>query len=215
MTQPHQCSTVVADDHPLVLRGLVELLECEPDISVVASCSDGAAALKAILELKPDVAVLDISMPGLTGLEVLGNLALQGCGTKVILLTASVVEIHILTAIAQGAKGLIMKDMALNVLVQCIREVASGQRWFSADLVDAALLHETGHRALSERLDQVLTSREREVMLLVSEGLANKEVGRRLGLSEGTVKIHIHNIFQKLKVPNRTALTALALARRE
>jgi two-component system nitrate/nitrite response regulator NarL len=205
-------SVLVADDHPVVLQGIVGVLRSQADINVVSICRDGVAALKAIREVAPDIALLDISMPGLNGIEILT--AADGCATKIVLLTALATDEQILTAVARGAKGLLLKDGAINDLVHCLHEVAAGRPWLPQDLLDAALERETGRRVISDRLEKSLTTREQQVMLAVSEGLSNKEVGRQLDLSEGTVKIHLHNIYQKVSVANRTALAALAIAHR-
>jgi DNA-binding NarL/FixJ family response regulator len=133
----------------------------------------------------------------------------------VVLLTATASERQLLRAIGDGVQGIVLKEQALTELVQCVRSVAEGRQWLPSNLVDAALEHETRRRSSSHSLIQLLTIREREVSLLVAEGLSNKEVGRRLELSEGTVKIHLHNIYQKLQVNNRTSLAALAIANRD
>ena len=208
-------SIVVADDHPAVLHGLADVLRSNPDMNVVALCSDGATALEAIRKWSPNVAVLDIAMPGLSGLDVLASITADGLATKVVILTATASDAQLLRAIAAGAQGIVLKEEALTELVRCIRTVAEGHPWLPSAVVNAAIERETGRRLASERLTQSLTTRERQIVLLVAEGLSNKMVGRRLELSEGTVKIHLHNIYQKLQVNNRTTLAALAIAYRD
>jgi DNA-binding NarL/FixJ family response regulator len=182
-------------------------------MKVVSLCSDGAAALEAIRKWSPNVAVLDVSMPGLSGLDMLSSIAANGLNTKVVILTATATDRQLLRAIAGGAQGIVLKEEAVAELVQCIRAVAEGRQWLPSALVNAALEREK--KRLSASPTQVLTIREREVVLLVAEGLSNKEIGRRLELSEGTIKIHLHNIYQKLNVNNRTSLTTLAIAYRD
>jgi DNA-binding NarL/FixJ family response regulator len=211
MNQPvsnQSISVVVADDHPVVLQGVVGVLRMHKDLNIVAVCSEGPAAAQAILELHPDVAVLDVAMPGMNGIDILSTILSHDCDTKVIFLTAGVSDKQLLTAIAQGARGLILKDVAADNIVKCVREVAAGRKWIPTDIVEAALEREEGRRDLIEKL----TLRERQITSLISEGLSNKEIGRQLKLTEGTVKIHLHNIYSKLEVPNRTALTAVAIA---
>ena len=208
-------SIVVADDHPVVLHGLADVLRSNPDMNVVALCSDGATALEAIRKWAPNVAVLDIAMPGLSGLDVLASITADGLATKVVILTATASDAQLLRAIAAGAQGIVLKEEALTELVRCIRAVAEGRPWLPSAVVNAALERETGRRSESQRLTQTLTIRERQIMVLVAEGLSNKAVGRQLELSEGTVKIHLHNIYQKLQVNNRTTLAALAIAYRD
>ena len=204
-------SLVIADDHPIVLEGIVGVLSNESDLKLLAKCRTGLGALRAISELKPQVAVLDIAMPEMSGLEILAKLRAEGSETKIILLTANTTDRQLLHGIEHGAKALLLKDAPLTELAQTIRRVAAGERCFPADLVDAALERESGRENVSERL-KALSFREREVMRLVAEGLANKEIGHRLNVSEGTVKIHLHNIYQKTGIGNRTTLAALALA---
>jgi two-component system nitrate/nitrite response regulator NarL len=207
-------SLVIADDHPIVLEGIVGVLSAEDDFRVVAKCRTGAGAFRAITDLKPEVAVLDIAMPEMTGLEILIKLRAEGAKTKIILLTANATDRQLLSGIEHGARALLLKDAPLTDLAETIRRVAAGARCFPSDLVDAALARHIGGENAGERLAG-LSAREREVMRLVAEGLVNKEVGQRLNLSEGTVKIHLHNIYQKTGIGNRTALAALALADRD
>jgi two-component system nitrate/nitrite response regulator NarL len=208
-------SVVVADDHPVVLHGITEILRAQPGISVVAACSAGRAATSAIQQLAPDVAVLDIIMPDVNGLDVLLSIVRHGFKTKVVLLTAVATDDRILAAMTSGAKGLLFKDAAPDNLVDCVREVAKGKLWFPRGLVDAALERESGRQAEGKCLIGALTPREEQIALLVSEGLPNKEVARQLNMAEGTVKLHLHNIYEKLGIPNRTALCALTIPHRD
>ena len=204
-------SLVIADDHPIVLEGIVGVLSAESDFKVLAKCRTGLGALRAISELKPQIAVLDIAMPEMNGVEILTKLRSEGSDTKIILLTANTTDRQVLSGIEHGARALLLKDAPLTELAQTIRRVAGGERCFPSALVEAALQREVGRDNSGERL-KALSPREREVMLLVAEGLVNKEVGKRLNLSEGTVKIHLHNIYQKTGIGNRTALAAFVLA---
>jgi two-component system nitrate/nitrite response regulator NarL len=213
--QRRSISIVVADDHPVVLHGLADLLRANSDMNVVALCSDGATALEAIRKWSPDVAVLDILMPGLTGLDVLTRIVADRLATKVVFLTATASDRQLVRAVSEGAQGIVLKEEALSELIQCIWAVAEGRLWLPLAVINAAVERETKRRSTSQILTQLLTIREREVVLLIADGLSNKEVARRLQLSEGTVKIHLHNIYQKLQVNNRTALAALAIAHRD
>ena len=206
---------VIADDHPIVLEGIAKVLEAETDFDVRAKCSSGTDALRAIREHRPDVAVLDIVMPDMSGVDALTRINSEGLDTKAVFLTANATDAHILALIEKGARGLLMKDTAIGELAFCIRKVAEGGRHFPNDLVAAAIERETGRRSAGEQFERVLSAREREIALLVAEGLPNKEVARRLNLSEGTVRIHVHNIYQKTGIGSRAALTALTLTHRE
>jgi two-component system nitrate/nitrite response regulator NarL len=216
MTDRHKIiSVVLADDHPAILLGVAELLRSNPDIKVAATCGNGTAVMQAIRRLDPTVAVLDFVMPGLNGLEVLMNMSAEHSVTKAVFLTATATDKQLLTAVSRGAKGIVLKEMALDELVQCIRVVAGGREWLPPTLIDAAFQREAARQSGSTHLAQSLTCRERQIVLLVAEGLSNKEMCRRLGLSEGTVKIHLHNVYEKVGVNNRTALAAMAVAGRE
>jgi DNA-binding NarL/FixJ family response regulator len=171
--------------------------------------------LQAIRQLAPTVAVLDFFMPGLNGLEVLANMSAERSLTRAVFLTATATDRQLLAAVSRGAKGIVLKEMALDELIQCVRVVAEGREWLPPSLIDAAFEREAARQSVSTHLAQSLTCRERQIVLLVAEGLSNKEMCRRLGLSEGTVKIHLHNIYAKVGVNNRTALAAMAVAGRE
>jgi two-component system nitrate/nitrite response regulator NarL len=181
-------------------------------LSILAECHDGIAALQSIRQFAPDIAVLDIAMPGLNGLEVLASIVGEGLNTKVMFLTAFASDERILAAIAHGAKGIMLKDATPDSLVECIRNVAAGKQWFPIEVVEIALKRDAGRRSNSEDFVRKLTPREKQIAILVADGLSNKTIARRFDLTEGTVKVHLHNIYEKLEVPNRTALTALAIA---
>jgi DNA-binding NarL/FixJ family response regulator len=199
-------SVVVADDHPVVLRGLVDLLTAEKEFNVVASCTNGAGCVNAIREFAPAIAVIDICMPGLNGLEVLAAATAEELPTRIVLLTAIAHDRDIRAATAGGVHGIVLKEFAPDVLLHCLREVAAGRKWLPPEIVDAALAREKKRGSRLALVDEVLTQREREVMHLVAEALTNKEIARRLNICDGTVKIHLHNVYQKVAVTNRTAL---------
>jgi DNA-binding NarL/FixJ family response regulator len=208
-------SVVVADDHPAVLYGITEILRAQPDISVVATCGAGESATAAIKQFTPNVAVLDIIMPDLSGLDVLLNIKKDGIKTRVVLLTAAATDERILAAMTSGAKGLLFKDAAPDNLIDCVREVANGKLWFPHGLVGGALERESRRQTDRNRSIEALTPREAQIALLVSEGLSNKLVARQLHIADGTVKVYLHYIYEKLGISNRTALCVLAAADRE
>jgi DNA-binding NarL/FixJ family response regulator len=205
-----EISVVVADDHPIVLQGLVSLLRSYPETKVVAECRNGKDALEALKQFTPDIAVLDVAMPFLNGVEVLTQFG-ASARTKFVFLTATASDRQILSAVDRGAMGMLHKDTAPDELIQCIREVAHGQKWFSATVAE---IISRGHANSAGDLEGELTSREQEVMQLACTGLSNKEIARKLTISEGTVKLHLHKIYDKLQVPNRTALTARFISER-
>jgi two-component system nitrate/nitrite response regulator NarL len=205
-------SVVIADRHPVVLQGLTKLLGAQSGFKVVACCSDGTNCIEAIRSLVPDIAILDISMPGLTGLEILAIANSENLSTRLVFFTASVEDHELVVSAAAGAYGVILKDVAPEILLQSLRQVADGQRLLPLLSPDQALPRGQNNIAITENVLAVLTDRERQIMRLVSEGLSNKEIGRRLNITDGTIKVHLHNIYQKLEISNRTVLAALAIS---
>ena len=207
-------SLVIADRHPVVLRGLTSVLGARNGFKAVACCSDGPSCIEAIQRLVPDIAILDISMPGLNGLEILTIANSERIATRLVFFTAFVQDRELVMAAAGGAYGIIQKDVALEILVQSLRQVADGQRLLPLPSPGQAVSWELERTniAISENVLTVLTDRERQIMALVSEGLSNKEIGRRLNIADGTIKVHLHHIFQKLQISNRTVLAALAIS---
>jgi len=208
-------SIVVADDHPVVLGGLIALLKKDKIFRLAASCANGPEAIDAIRSLRPELALLDVSMPGLNGLQVLETLIAENLPTRVCLLAASLTDREIVAAATKGASGIILKEAAPDTLVTCLRAIAAGQKWLPADLVDGAVERLREHDAQIAKVSDALSPREIEIMLSVAEGLSNKEVGRQLDISEGTVKMHLHSIYQKIHVNNRTSLANFASAYRD
>ncbi len=202
---------VIADRHPVVLQGLMKVLEAEDGFEVVACCSDGTSCIEAIRNLVPDIAILDMSLPGLTGLEILTIANSESLSTRLVFFTASIEDRELVMSAAAGAYGLIPKDVELEFLVQSLRQVADGQRLLPLPCSDQTASREQRNIAVSDNALTVLTDRERQIMRLVSEGLSNKEIGRRLNISDSTIKQHLHHIYQKLEISNRTVLAALAI----
>ena len=182
---------VIADLYPVIRTGLAAVLEAEPDFRIVAHCADSASCIKAIQEFRPDIAIVDVSLP-----EILAVISSEGLPTRIVLFTA-LEERELRLFHARGVHAVMRKDADPQSLLQTLRQVASGQK----------ILQPPGGDA--EKAITALTARERQILRLVSEGLSNKEIGRRLNVTDGTVKVHLHNIFEKLLVSNRTALAAV------
>ena len=201
---------VVADGCPVFLCGLISVLRSEHDFDVVARCRNGAESLQAIRDLSPDIALLDSSMPTASGVNVLASAISEGSQTRIVLLAAPA-ELQSIFTVASGAYGIVPRDVLPEILIRDLRQVAAGQR-LSIRASRSGEAHTTTDT--SEKALAVLTSRERQIVKLVSAGLPNKEVGRQLNLTAGTIKVHLHNIFSKLTINNRTALTALVVSDR-
>ena len=208
-------SIVVADDHPVVLGGLITLLNQDKTFKLAATCVNGEQAVDAIRAFRPDLALLDVSMPGLNGLQVLKTLNAENLPTRVCFLAASLTDREIVDATAHGVFGIILKESAPDKLITCLHAIAAGQKWLPADLVEGANERLREQHAEIAKVSNVLSPREIEIMLKVAEGLSNKEVGRQLNISEGTVKMHLHSIYQKIHVTNRTSLANFAIAYRD
>jgi two-component system, NarL family, nitrate/nitrite response regulator NarL len=205
---------VLADDHPIVLDGLENLFRLEPDFRVVARCVNGEECLAAVRRYEPDVLLLDVRMPRHDGLTVLRELNREKHPTKVVLLAAALEEEEVLEALRLGVRGMLLKELAPQMVVQCVRKVHAGGQWVEKQAfgraLDTLLRREAGEREAAS----VLTPREIEMVGMVARGLRNKEMSQRMSISEGTVKIHLHNIYRKLKVENRVELILYAQAKR-
>ena len=205
---------VLADDHPIVLDGLETLFRLEPDFDVAARCVNGDETVVAVRRHRPDVLILDIHMPRKDGLAVLRDLQNDKLPTKVVLLAAVLEEEEVLEAMRLGVRGMVLKELAPQMVVQCVRKVHAGEQWLEkhavSRMVDSLLRREAGEREAAN----VLTPREIEMVGMVARGLRNKEMSKRLAISEGTVKIHLHHIYRKLKVENRVELILYAQSKR-
>jgi DNA-binding NarL/FixJ family response regulator len=198
---------VLADDHPIVLGGLAQLFETEPGFQVVAMAATGSEALAAVRKHRPDVLVLDLRMPDLGGIDVLQQLQQERSTTRVVVLTASESD-EVIEAIRMGVQGVVLKDMAPALLVRCVRAVNTGDKWIEKVLATRALDQLLARRS-AERDIAVLTRRELEVARLIAQGFSNKSVAAKMLITEGTVKLHVHHVYEKLGVEGRMALAAL------
>lgn len=206
---------VLADDHPLVLFALVKVLEAAPGLDIVARCEDGQAALEEIRAKRPELALIDVHLPKLDGLDVLAAARNELLPTRFVLLSASMSDQEIRSAVLGGAQGLILKESAPETLLSCLQEVAEGRQWFQAGVVAPAFEREINR--LQQHLEMVkpLTPREAELTLLVGAQMSNKEIANHLSLAEGTVKVHLHNIYRKLEIRKRSQLVEFAMTCRE
>jgi two-component system nitrate/nitrite response regulator NarL len=207
-----RCTTVlIAGRYPVVLLGLSAVLAAHRGFNIVASCSDGASCIQALRNLVPDIAILDLSMPGVTGLEILSIVNSENLSTRLVFLTVSDEDSEPVMSAAADGYSVIPKDVTPEALVQSLRQIAEGQ----LPVLPSEQAISRGQSAVTENALTTLTDRERQIMRLVSEGLSNKEIGRRLNIADGTIKVHLHNIFQKLEISNRTVLAALAISQND
>jgi DNA-binding NarL/FixJ family response regulator len=204
---------ILVDDHPIVLQGLRQLFERQHDVAVMACCPDAESALTAIHRHRPDILILDLRMRGLNGLELLRRLSVEGASCPTVLLTAAINDAEVLEAVRLGVRGVILKDSKPETLVTCVRRVHAGERWFDRETLTRAVTTMLERETAVSEASQELTPREIEVVRMVAQGLRNRTIGGRLFISEGTVKVHLHNIYKKLGVDGRLALTLCAQQR--
>jgi two-component system nitrate/nitrite response regulator NarL len=208
MGGPPRVTVVVADDHPLYRDGITRAIRARPDLELVGEASDGRDALVLIQELVPEVAVVDISMPSLSGIQVATALADVECPTRVLVLSAFGDSERVYDALAAGARGYLLKDVDRVAICDAIRRVARGRTVFSPDVHDGIAEQIRAHRHDPRPR---LTLREREILTLAAEGRSAPEIARLLFLSPATIKTHLSNIYDKLGVNDRAAAVAKAL----
>src|SRR6478609_531567 len=216
-------TVVVADDQAVVRDGLILLLSTSDEINVIGAAADGPEAVALIERTQPQVALLDLRMPGLSGAEVTAELVTRAPSTRALILTTYADDEAVLPALRAGAAGYLTKDATGETLLKAIRDVAAGQTVLDAavqrrlvEMVTTAppaptsTVPSTGPEALSPDLVEGLTRREVDVVRLVAEGLSNRQIARRLVVSEATVKTHLNHVLSKLDVAGRPGLVAWA-----
>lgn len=209
-----EIQVLLADDHAVVRQGIRRFLEEAPDISVVAEAEDGAEAIRLTEEHRPDIAVLDIRMPEVTGVEAARRIKKQFPDVRVLALTAYDDDPYIFALLQAGAAGYVLKTASADELIQAVRTVHRGESALSPEIASKVVRQATQGRP-EGAADQIepLTERELDVLHLVAEGMTNREVGRDLGISHRTVQGHLASIYGKLEVSSRTEAVTEALKR--
>jgi two-component system nitrate/nitrite response regulator NarP len=199
-------TVLLVDDHPFILSGLETVLR-DTEYEIVGTLTRGDAVPGVLPKLRPDIVILDVNVPGVTGVEVLRTLRSQGDNRVVVLLTASIEDHLMLDALALGVQGIVLKEGAHSQLLECLAAVTQGNRWIDQSLLQRALdLTKNGG---GNTPFNTLTEREKGIVAVVAKGLRNKEVAAKLGMTEGTVKVYLHRIYEKLGVSSRTELALL------
>lgn len=196
-------SIMLVDDHPLLRKGLRQLISMDADLEVVAEASSGADAITQGIELDPDLILLDLNMQGMNGLETLRNLRDQGVTSRIVMLTVSDADDDVLQAISLGADGYLLKDMEPEDLLEQIKRALNGKMVLSEKVTQilATAIRSPNNKDAGE-ID-ALTQRELEILKLIAKGLSNKLIARELDISDGTVKVHVKHLLKKLHLRSR------------
>ena len=208
MTQ--EIRLVLADDHAVVRSGTRELLEQQPDLKIIGEASDGSEAVRLAGELQPDVMVMDVRMPAMSGVEATRQIKASYPKVKVLVLTAHDDDEYVFALLQAGANGYLLKTAEIEELVRAIRTVAAGKSALAPEVTGKVVAQFTSGKSLPEVLTETqenydgLTDRELDILRLVGQGLSNKQIGKKLFISDRTVQAHLSNIFSKLNVSSRT-----------
>lgn len=197
---------LLADDHPMISTAIEALLR-GTQFEIAGVATSGEQAIAKAEELKPDILLLDLQMPGGTGMDVLRRLRLNGSGLKIVLLTAAIDDSSLIESKALRVQGMVLKNSDPAYLLECLDRVSRGARWIDPELTERAkVLAET----LGDREGPPLSPRERQLISLVRKGLRNREIADQIGVTEGTIKVYMHAIFEKVGVASRTELAIRA-----
>lgn len=197
-------SVLIADDHPMVRQGLRVFLELQPDIEVVGEAADGAQAARLAQELRPDVVLLDLVMPGTDGVTAIELMAEAAVDSRVLIVTSFGEHRTVVPAIRAGARGYVSKEVEPSALAAAIRAVAAGHVLLGPEVAAALLSGDASQTSENGEAEPQLTAREREVLDLIARGRSNREIARALTVSEKTVKTHVSSVLMKLGVADRT-----------
>jgi len=213
MDRPYRI--VIAEDYTILREGLRALVSSDPDFEVVGEAEDGQSAVRCVQDLKPDLALMDLSMPKIGGLDAISEIKRQTSETRIVVLTVHKADEYVIEALRAGADGYVLKDASHKELMVAIKSVLNGRRYISPGISERlieAYLEMKGPGKVKSRWDS-LTSRERQVLKLIGEGYANKEIANYLCISPKTVEKHRSNLMKKLGLHSASKLTAYAATR--
>jgi len=206
-------SILLIDDHPLLRQGIKQLIEMEDDMQVDGEASNGPDGIRKAAEIEPDLILLDLNMPEMSGVEVLKQLREQGTAARIIIFTVSDHEDDVVAALRAGADGYLLKDMEPEDMIAELKQAATGKMVISDRLTTllAQALRSQQPASSSQPDYNSLTPREKDILRLIAEGLSNKMIGRRLDISDGTVKVHVKHLLKKLNLRSRVEVAVWAV----
>lgn len=202
MSDSIPCRILLVDDHPLFRRGVAQLIATQPEFEVIGEAASGEEGLEMTRKLEPDIVLLDVDMRGIGGLQALRQIKELNIDTQVIMLTVSDREANLTTAVRNGADGYLLKDADPEELLEKLRQAARGEVVFTESLM-AILVDAMRQNSPPPGNDETLTDRERQILQLIAGGKSNKHIARELGISDGTVKVHVKNLLRKLHLRSR------------
>lgn len=208
-----RCRVLLVDDHPLFRRGVMQLIAAQPDFEVVGEAASGEDGVALTHTLNPDIVLLDVDMRGMGGLLALKQIKESGADTQVIMLSVSDAEMNLVTAVRSGADGYLLKDAEPEEMLEKLRQAARGEVIFTDSLM-AMLVDAMRSGTPAPSTDEALTERERQILQLIAAGKSNKHIARQLGISDGTVKVHVKNLLRKLHLRSRLEAAVWALNHR-
>lgn len=204
---------LLIDDHPLLRQGIKQLVDMEDDMTVVGQASNATDGIRLAIELEPDLILLDLNMPDINGIEALGMLREQGVGSRIIIFTVSDHEHDVVAALRAGADGYLLKDMEPEDMIRQLHQAAVGKLVISERLTTllAQALRSQKPQPSTQPNFASLTPREKDILRLIAEGLSNKMIGRKLDISDGTVKVHVKHLLKKLSLRSRVEVAVWAV----
>src|SRR6266851_9363181 len=204
MKDTRKIRVLCVDDHPIVREGMAAIINLQPDMTLAGAVATAGEALKHFFELRPDVALVDLQLPDMSGFDLIKKVRAKSPNARIIVLSSHEGDVDIQRALEAGAQGYVAKGLVRDELLETIRSVHAGKRWLPAALAQKLAEH---------MVDEPISPREVEVLSLVAAGKRNKEIASDLSIAEDTVKMHVRNILSKLQVNDRTEAVTIALRR--
>ncbi len=213
-TSERRTTILIADDHPIFCAGIRALTECEREFELVGQAADGADAVELAERLQPDLALIDLAMPRMTGFDVLRELNRRAINARVVVLTAAISRAQIVQTLQLGGRGVVLKEVATDLLFRAMRAVMDGHYWVGRESVTDLVRYLRQTSTPSDKRPFRLTPREVQVVTAIVGGLSNRDIAQKFSVTEDTIKHHLSNIFDKVGVSNRLELALFAIDRK-